>query len=58
MLELREREMDEPGCTSRHTPQVAGITIVIETRCATAKVLNPAPVIEHEPSQHTYPSVD
>jgi len=48
VLELGEREMDGPNFGNRHTPQAAGITIVIETGGATAKVLGP-PTIDVTP---------
>jgi hypothetical protein len=59
-IELMQNEMDGPGYGSRHAPQSPGITIVIETPGATAKVL-PPPIDVHpdtlaEPDH--WPSVD
>jgi len=49
---------DADDAMHRAPRQAAGITIVIETPGAGARVLNPAPVLEHEPDQHAWPSVD
>ena len=48
-IELMQNEMGEPGYSSRHAPQSPGITIVIETPGATAKVL--APPIDVHPDR-------
>jgi len=46
---------NEPGQSTQR--QSAGITIIIESG-ATAKVINPPPVIDHETSPHAWPSVE
>jgi hypothetical protein len=58
-LELMQNGDDSADLNRMQRQGGPGVTIIVEAGPgASAKVLNPAPVIEHEPDRHTYPSVD